>query len=354
MKMSRTGAWIKILCGIVSAVAATELLLIPFSTALENRWQAIAKDDPTSPQVREVRSYREGIAVSHFSLSRARLTGNPWLAGAPVLVVVGNSYVEGLHVNDQNTLGSLIESEYRAAGVPLNVRQYGWNGGNPATYVSVAADINARWNHPPVIAVVSSGDLGDKVWHDLDHFEETSSGIQARHYDSLPGERPGGLRDWMLRHSRLAYQIAIVAKEILQPPASVTSPGATRQLPRQSTVDVEVEELKRAYGDQLLILYVPDIFPKGKEMEVQDILLHSCSKFQVRCLSEIKPLENAETRLQVPVKGFANTLPGVGHLNAVGYQALADDLRRNATLPSLLSAHAQLAAVSTSNTQYKR
>src|SRR5262249_22787280 len=54
----------------------------------------------------EERDYREGFAKAHFSADGLRLTGNPQVATAPSVLIIGDSHVEAYSVYDEQTMGS--------------------------------------------------------------------------------------------------------------------------------------------------------------------------------------------------------------------------------------------------------
>src|SRR5580700_6323031 len=144
----RTHAWAGCALGILAAALAFELALRPFVAG----W-----NQPAGP-VRTVRSYFEGTSIAHFDPDGLgsygnRLTGNAPLADAPEGVIVGDSHVVAQAVRDQETMGAVIERLARAAGRPLNVRQYGWLSANAPTYLA-SADSILRARNPAWVAVI--------------------------------------------------------------------------------------------------------------------------------------------------------------------------------------------------------
>ena len=86
----RSGAAIGALQGVFLALIVAECALRPFSSALSNTWRPAIEDDPSEGRVKEIRQYFEGIAVSHFSSSHARLTGHPWSKDASILALLAS------------------------------------------------------------------------------------------------------------------------------------------------------------------------------------------------------------------------------------------------------------------------
>lgn len=124
-------------CGIIAGVIAVEASLHRISHSSRGKYF-------------EIRQYSEGISVSHYASQDPpplnwRLTGNKHIEGAPVLLIVGDSYIAAHQVNDEQTMGSLIERWSRSDDFALNVRQYGVPGGSISAYAGYAEPLLGRW-----------------------------------------------------------------------------------------------------------------------------------------------------------------------------------------------------------------
>jgi hypothetical protein len=117
------------LLGVLCALALAEAALRPFASAWREKPYTTAA---------EVRQYYEGIAVAHYAADEERLTGNPEIAGAPNILILGDSHVEAMQVSDAETMGSVLERRLRNAGEPRNVHQYGWSSGAAPLYALMA------------------------------------------------------------------------------------------------------------------------------------------------------------------------------------------------------------------------
>jgi hypothetical protein len=114
--------------------------------------------EPDCRPFRTVRSYAEGISVAYFEPDGLgsygnRLTGKCAAGRAPEGVIVGDSHVIAEAVRDQETMGAVIERLARAAGRPLNIRQYGWFSANAPTYLTSAESV-LRTRNPSWVAVI--------------------------------------------------------------------------------------------------------------------------------------------------------------------------------------------------------
>ena len=145
--------------GIIAALAVLEVGLRPLATADLPPLARPAADSLGSPVVTS-RQLEEGIAESHFSSAGARLTGNPTIPGAPLIVILGDSHVVAREVTDVETMGSWVERLARAENYSINVRQYGWRGASPPQYLMVARDVMSHWHPAQVVVVLDGDDLG--------------------------------------------------------------------------------------------------------------------------------------------------------------------------------------------------
>ena len=332
----RRSALFRMLAGVFFALIAAECALRPFSSALSNTWRPLTEDDPSEGRAKEIRQYYEGIAASHFSSSHARLTGHPWVKDAATLVLIGDSYVEATHVDDTETLGAKIEVLARRSGHPLNVRQYGWSGAGAATYVAVAPAIAQRWGAAPIVILANHGDLGSEAFVGATRLViEADRTVHVEVHDELEAVRPQGIVDWILRRSTLAYVLARRMLELRSDsiPVVAVSSAPSQLFSEAAFIRISIRELKRAYSNRLLIVYIPETRIDGTIVDLSDeaAFLSACETLDVACLSERSTLEAAVQSSRL-VRGFPNTLPGVGHINALGYSLIAEDVWKRALM----------------------
>ncbi len=276
--------------------------------------------------------YGEGLAISHFSPSRARLTSSAVLPDAPYVVIVGDSYVEAWQVSDEQTMGSVLEREARRRGQPLNVRQYGWSGDSPAHYVLIASELQRLWKPRLVCAILNADDFTPAALKN--HWAE-----MTLHADGPPTITPvdrgegGELRaiaSALMGHSGLIDTvIERLYLDILPTLDSTKSAGLSRSVediedPR--IVDATVEALKRAYGDSLLIVLVqnPAITGGNASTKLESLLRQSCAARTVDCIATRQAFAALRDTKQRFGFGFANTLPQAGHINADGHRLIAE------------------------------
>jgi hypothetical protein len=330
----------------LAALALLELGLRAFVSTDAPPMPDIPHDALYAPVV-TTREMDEGLGVARYTITGARVTGNAPIDDAETIVLLGDSYVAAREVGDSITAGSRLERMARAAGMSVNVRQYGWRGASPPQYLLVAKAVRKRWFPTDVVVVLSSDDLDDHVL--------------AGQYPRMRVKRDGNVllvraptpsRDsvpWIVRHSvlvplvwhrweQLADRAPLPVREWLGRRPHGWNPRNPREV--AAVPRAVVHALSRAYGDDLAIVYVADVrVTSGDEPDpVEAHLLAACAQFRVRCASTRAAMLEARREGRI-ARGFPTTTLGVGHLNAVGHDIVAH------TIWSLIDERNDLASV---------
>ena len=313
--------------GIIAAIVVLEIALRPLASANLPPLAQPAADSLGAPVVTS-RQLEEGIAESHYSAAGARLTGNPTIAGARSIVILGDSHVMAREVADSETMGSWIERLTREEHHFVNVRQYGWRGASPPQYLLVAHDVIARWHPEQVVVVLDGDDLGPDPLNrrfprmrigasdsveivnappgtptpETKHHSSSLASLVRLRWAQILARSPNALRFWLR-----------AAPETRGPQPSAAMIAA---VPR-----VEVKALARAFGSGVLIVYTADVrVIGGDKADLGEArLLAACAEQRVRCVSMRTIMLRARSRGRVS-RGFSTTTLGVGHLNATGHE----------------------------------
>lgn len=315
------------LLGVLTALVVVELGLRPLATADLPPLAQPAADRLGAPVITS-RQLEEGIAEAHFSSAGARLTGNPVVAGGPVIVILGDSHVMAREISDDQTMGAWVERLARNEHYFINLRQYGWRGASPPQYLLVARDVLDKWKPTEVVVVLDGDDLGP------DPLNRRYPRMRIGADDSVeivrdPHESP--VASPTHHHSTLATLFRIRWQMVLErSPRTVRYWLGAQLEQRGPTPDpqmvaavprVEVKALARAFGPRLTIVYTADVRAVGGEKidPGEQRLLDACAVQHVRCLS-MRQLMLAARRNGYVVRGFSTTTLGVGHLNAMGHE----------------------------------
>ena len=115
-------------------------------------------------------------------------------------------------VRDEETMGAVVERLSRAVGYPLNVRQYGWAGGNAPAFLACAEALLHKRNPTWVAVILNAYNIsiyalaGSKHWR-----MEVAPDYSFRLIDLRPAPRAA----WRLRVSEWAGRSAY--RQLLPP-----------------------------------------------------------------------------------------------------------------------------------------
>ena len=284
----------------------------------------------------EQRSFTEGIAKSHFSPEGLRMTGNVRLTGASSLLLVGDSHVEAFQVQDEQTMGSILERRLRADGKPYNVLQYGWSGADGPDYVFAAPLFKEHFPSNEIVFLMNAGDFASSSTTNAHLVARNDEVVaEASTAGSVRGRPPsfGDQRLRKVKESGLFYSIAVrfvldLLPQLTEHKANVGERDLAATGSSQETVHLIVRALKGAYGDKIFILYTPaQPFSQQTPPEAQEVaLLSDCKVEGLECRSlRGRMIDDLLVRHKL-ARGFLNTAPGEGHLNARGHELAAEEM----------------------------
>jgi hypothetical protein len=328
---SRRANWVVSFAGVAAALLAAECALRLFATG------ATLNGLPTGETYKQ---FSEGIATSHFRSDTSRETGNPILSNAPNVLILGDSHVPAVQIEDGETMGAVLERLARSKGMPLNVRQFGWSGQGYgiARTLALGPELAARFNAERVVVVLSEGALRT-------YPEDPAAAAQ------LADEAPPSVRNLnaleriernVAHYSVLVHLLYVRAREeqgLLKADLLGSRPDEAcirRDGDARSQV---IANLQRAFGDRLLVLYAPDVGLDTPDTPDcwEALLLPQCRQSGVQCVS-LRARMLAARRAHILVRGFDNTRLGVGHLNRAGHELAARTLFEDLQ-PQLASRH---------------
>jgi hypothetical protein len=297
----------------------------------------------------EIRDFKEGLAKSHFSVDGLRGPVDRRPSGAPVILIMGDSHVEALQVEDADTMGERLYGRLQRKGIRANVLQYGWADAGGPDFVWMAPFLFRQFGPQHIFVVVNYSDL-DNNGRDARLRDRGGAVVaEALNPNAVPG-RPTTHLDSILgrkaKESGLIYAAGRRAGTLIRPllsgnriipslmnlflhgqpirgiPVGVTSADFTGE------VDLVVSGLKSVYGRMLHILYVPNQpFSAEETPEAREAaLLRTCESASIPCRSLRKKMVELLVSSHKLARGFSNTAPGSGHLNAEGHDLVAREI----------------------------
>jgi lysophospholipase L1-like esterase len=285
----------------------------------------------------------EGFAVSTAGEHGMRgLPGGALPQGAKV-VFWGDSFVEGLQVDDQDRMAQVFTQLASQAGLPVMGVGIG-TGGDTLIDCIVKAPDYARVLTPVRLNVFVLGRISDVLPDNprpcranffstpAPHIEQADcppSELSLRLAPALARLELGGLFHAYLRLRALAPRLSLGPVEL-----QAMTTGAVPSADHDSAWDFLLDQARRSAGNQLLFLYLPmRPLPQNGAVSLSDPEGGTAQAFAAACARHKIPFLNLGPALTAHYqatgrfpRGFFNTPPGSGHLNEVGHRLVAQTL----------------------------
>jgi hypothetical protein len=331
----RRSTWITLL-GLASAVAVTEMGLRRFVTPADARWGgAIA--DSAGVEIKEVRGFGEGIATAHVTRAHRRLTGTPGTSGGSIGLIIGDSYVEAAQVADDETMGAVLERALAGSGRRTAVWQFGWSAADIPLYVFKAPELLAALDPEWVVVVITANDLGPDLLTARVHLERTPEGRWRG--AGVDPDRPvrspeRKVVEWVTGRSAI---ISVLFRKLREAgigggaaPARIAGAASTREggLPLDERAEVALAALRDAYGPSVGILFIANVGVDGlrEPSPAESAVARACERLQMRCANTRGAMARDRADSLRLSRGFVNTEPNFGHINAVGHRLAAETI----------------------------
>jgi lysophospholipase L1-like esterase len=326
---SRAGSW----TGILLALIAMELVVrqvyhVP--VAFEPGFGKIIRPGAT------VRWWKEGHGESHWTRFGIRRREAPDLSKSSVLVL-GNSYVEALQVDDDEVFTSILEERLQRDGVATTVLNAGRSGASAADYAALASRNRGLFRPRWTVVQVMPDDLGALAWAPgRNHFAYDESGrLVARARPVSDGGRlHSWLAPWVNRVMLIVYGTYRIAEfkhaAAAEPPlfraASSQPAPATRTL--DHPIEAELDLIAASYDRRVTFLFIPAfdfLSPLAVTSATETRFEAHCREVSLSCVS-LRPGYPGLVRRGLSPFGFGNSGFNNGHLNEEGHRLAADVL----------------------------
>ena len=278
--------------------------------------------DPSVP----VRWRREGDGTSHWDARGVRRNAHDVAGREGSVLVVGDSYTEGLMVDDGETYPSLAQDALQAARADLAVLNAGRSTNSAADYVAQARRNRQVFDPRWTVVQLREEDFAEDAWDDKGaRFTLDSAGRLSVVPAVLEGSRVLGVVE---RHSMLLAYGFVRAAEMnaagrARPPLFRASEGPPPA--EEDDRDYPLREALRAIADahdgRVTLLWLPDVAETIPE-KTFDLY---CRRTGLSCVNARDALERLRREGRAAY-GFPNTRPDHGHLNRHGHRAVAGAL----------------------------
>lgn len=291
------------------------------------------------------RKWGEGNGSGLISKHGARVypSDGPSIGRVPILVL-GDSFSEAFQVGDgelfSNQLGALLDAD----GIPVTIANLGRSGYSMADYVCRSTVFERLFAPEWVVVQLNDWDFdGDAFASQWRHarFRRTTAGLECVPPFPVPPPPERGRLRALLHEARNAFGLpdALVARLKARVAADdshlplfragqANAAEARSEMTSPPPVDEEMRLLRSAWGDRLIVLYLPPFTPGDlrtpgqTEMQAEAAARRAGIRF--RSLREEFP--ELEKRRAAPY-GFSNSALNTGHWNADGHAAGARVLR---------------------------
>jgi len=260
--------------------------------------------------------------------------------GGDVVVVLGDSHTEALQVDDAAKFVSVAETDLRRRGRTFDLRNLGFSGGTMADYVRLGPSIIARY-HPAILVIqLSPADFGPETFDPghVNHFIRAGDGsLRLMHLDAHVGKPSLGARvkhaSALVTYIQVRY-LKIAERTSHESATNREGDAAPHEVIPFDTVPAQLNLLRHAYPGLPVILLVLPFVPRiesgtivaadpdyEKLLDIMRTALHDVPEWHV--VDPLPQFRELEQRGKLP-RGFVNTRPGSGHLNAAGHRIVGD------------------------------
>ena len=275
---------------------------------------------------------REGSGTSHWSARGVRGRAAPDPA-RPHILCLGDSFTEGLQVDDDEVYTARLERLLAARGFSHQVLNSSDAGAAAPRYVGFAPRYRQIFAPRWTVVQVRDEDFGPAAWvPDAEHFAAASPDAPLR-VVLPPPEGAGGLVRRLLRRLRsgsaltqtLTLQIRGFQNDAANwhpfhaEVAPVTVPPVD---PSRFRVSDALDLLFDGFGGRLTLLYLADreLAPPSA---VERLIARRCRERGWSCIDT----REAHARMAqegIPIYGLPNNGVGRGHMNPTGHRLLAE------------------------------
>ncbi len=269
----------------------------------------------------------EGNGTTHYVADGEIST--PY-SGGDNIVVLGDSHTEAWQVNDDEKYVSVAERELHQSNSPVDLRNLGFANGSIADYVYLAPFVISQYHPKLVVIQLSDNDFWGNSGFDAtrtNYFVQDSNGqVEIRHIPLLSSD-PWYMPIRGLAIAAYAYNRLQTIQE-LQLENTIPSPSTDSQVLLDEHNIEQLQALSTAYSRIPTIVIVLPYNPKIVNDHIefldpfQQEILGQLRKFDSFTLLDPSLAFTDLAKRGIFPRGFANTQPGVGHLNPQAHKIL--------------------------------
>lgn len=334
----KTPGWIRTILGIALAV----LCLNTLSASLMNLRYVL--DSELGFVIREgIWHWRvEGFGTIHRLKRGIRDNGVATQTG-PKLLILGDSVVEALEVDDLEAFPSIIQRDLQRSGWDVQLLNAGCGGRSVADYVNLAPPLLGEFKPNWTVIVLQDNDWEEDAWDVAKRHFVKGKDANLTVMAGVPRVR-NRIRGYLSRRFKLEplNELCEIRSRLLatrwdtEPALFAAADRRPQGRKLEYPIEQEFDLLRTAYPGGLSLLYLAKFQVSGSQTAVsplQSRIQKLCERNQVDYIDFSTEFPQLRELGQHP-QGFPNTSYGAGHFNIYGHQALARCLQAR-----LLSLH---------------
>jgi hypothetical protein len=305
------------LLGVILALGAAELYIRPIYTLSATYEPGIGYVNAPG----RIHWGLEGLATSTWGAHGERIT--PGGAGGRPVLVLGDSFTEGVMVDDALVFPAVAQAALDRDGVKLELINAGRSTMAAAEYVAMAARYRELWKPAWTVIELRSDDLAADAWDPTrTHFVREPQGLTTK---ALVTPRRTGASGklFALRQATMLLGYGGVRFARFRAAAAAEPPlfQASRQRATEpTTVDAPVEEeldlLFAAYDNHVTVLFLSAAL--AEEDPIEERVKRHCAHTRASCVFTRTEFLALRTDGR-DAYGFFNSHAGIGHLNEHGH-----------------------------------
>jgi hypothetical protein len=278
----------------------------------------------------------EGNGTGHYVEDGVRGGGLTW--DGPTVLVVGDSFTEALHVDDEDTFVARAAKMLHSKGANMRLLNLGIAGQRTPSYVELADAYVTRFTPAWTVVVLNGEDLTADMFATSGSYFCVGAKGEPLKLERVPLDSGGSAlrKAWratksssalvqraslqgvgFLGEMKTTHFFRAEARPITAPPLRASD------YPIAQAIDL----LFRAYRDRLSIVFLAD-YSESSPASVSDVehaVLQACRARQRSCVSTRDENQQFVGTGDVPY-GHPNVGRNVGHLNTRGHEAVANTI----------------------------
>ncbi len=264
---------------------------------------------------------------------------------AKTIIILGDSYTEALQVKREKNFSHQTMKYLEEQNDPSKIFNLGLSGLSMADYILFCENYKKKYNPDILIIQVTESDFfldaisKSKIVYIEESKQEYSINLN-QNYESRLQQVLTKIYEPLNDTQRIAMLLPFLqymkqkAEQLYQKQTTKVNPINEQKQYDRKLLEWELKTLKEKYNIPIVLVYIPTtpIIENGKAItrddEFSPILKSYAKKYDIEVIDMKEPFEQTYQQTKQMPRGFDNTSPGNGHLNALGHKLVAQELSK--------------------------